>query len=352
VVAEDKTGARKILTLRVDVERSDAPKGKFRYFQAAAKNWSWVNACFAIAAMSLVDKGEPTVTNTLREEWGFEPDVWPVGRVQNVTYKDETSKGLKAFLAGDSRTALVCVRGTNPTDLSNLATDALVFPAKDGAYANDPNARIHSGFRDAANLLWPTVKAHLKARAETGAQKRVWLAGHSLGAAVVTLLASRIQMEFADYEVGGVFAFGPPSVGNSEFRDEYNARVPRHWRMINGADPVPRLLAPPLYFGVGQLWYIDHDPPFSISEVSDNDGRMVGHFLGEVTAAAAMTFAAGIPPVVGHVAGPVAAILAGWHLLLKHHFIPEYMGPIHAFAGERLPDGLELSDLPDEGVIS
>lgn len=105
--------------------------------------------------------------------------------------------------------------------------------------------RIHRGFRDALDEVWPDVCAcveELIAGART-----LWVTGHSLGGALALLAAVRIN------KVQGVYTFGAPRIGDREFAAVYPARA---FRMVNNNDAVPHL--PPFpYADLGELRYID-----------------------------------------------------------------------------------------------
>lgn len=101
---------------------------------------------------------------------------------------------------------------------------------------------IHRGFGEAYDELREEL---LSALAELGCQ-RVEAAGHSLGAALATLTAMELRVEFG-IPVGPVHLFGAPRVGNKLFAEAFEAAAeaqgvqPAAWRVIHGLDPVPRL---------------------------------------------------------------------------------------------------------------
>lgn len=110
-------------------------------------------------------------------------------------------------------------------------------------------ARVHSGFAKALECVWPLLQLHI----EHLQPQQIWLTGHSLGAALATLAASRLRHH------SGVttYVFGSPRVGNEAFR-RLLADAPLY-RYVFCADIVCRV--PPAFFldyvHVGEPCYID-----------------------------------------------------------------------------------------------
>jgi len=108
--------------------------------------------------------------------------------------------------------------------------------------------RIHRGFRDALDEIWPDLQDCLEALRAKGC--RLWITGHSLGGALSLLAADRLD---AIYKVSGVYTFGAPRIGDKRFASRF---APRTFRIVNNNDVVPHL--PPFpYADLGELHYID-----------------------------------------------------------------------------------------------
>jgi len=73
--------------------------------------------------------------------------------------------------------------------------------------------------------------------------------GHSLGAALATLLALDV-VENNAFATPSVITFASPFVGDSQFARTYEAEVPNSWRIANLVDLVPKLPPP--------NWGFDH----------------------------------------------------------------------------------------------
>src|SRR5260221_896729 len=110
--------------------------------------------------------------------------------------------------------------------------------------------RVHEGFRDALQTVWDRVLAAL-GQVKAGAP--VFCPGHSLGAALATLAASRRTP-------AGTYTFGSPLVGDEAFGRTLATHLP--FRVVNDVDivtslpPAVPLLLP--YQHVGQLMKVGH----------------------------------------------------------------------------------------------
>jgi hypothetical protein len=82
---------------------------------------------------------------------------------------------------------------------------------------------------------------------------RVLFTGHSLGGALATLAA---QAWVQKYPTAGQFCqvvtFGSPRVGNKPFAYEYNSKMPNHWGVVCGKDPIAQIPKGFLYKRCGE----------------------------------------------------------------------------------------------------
>jgi hypothetical protein len=146
----------------------------------------------------------------------------------------------QAFVAARGDDVVVAFRGTesdDPTDLG-FDVDFLLDPWPTGG-------RVHRGFVTALDRVWSTLEPTIPARG------RVMMTGHSLGAAIATLAATRRQP-------AQLFTFGSPRVGDREFATSAAVvRVP-HARYVDCADLVARVPPEALgYVHTGTRHYID-----------------------------------------------------------------------------------------------
>ena len=108
--------------------------------------------------------------------------------------------------------------------------------------------KVHQGFKDALEEVWLDLLPYIKQLDSKG--RKIWMTGHSLGAALATLCASRYG------NVQQVYAFGCPRIGNDVFRDKLDVKI---YRIVNNDDIVARVPPPGAYVHVGELKFIDED---------------------------------------------------------------------------------------------
>jgi dienelactone hydrolase len=159
--------------------------------------------------------------------------------------------GLQAFVATHAARH-ICVaafRGTEPEDPSDLFADANFILADWHDPAGHRLGRVHQGFAPLARneAVFRELKAHLDTLPPA---MRVLLTGHSLGAALATLMASWTPR-------AALYTFGSPRVGDAGFARALTN--PISVRVVNCCDLVTRV-PPATPFGyehVGRLIYIN-----------------------------------------------------------------------------------------------
>jgi hypothetical protein len=168
-----------------------------------------------------------------------------VGLSEPVLFDDPKS-GVAAFAAARADgTTLVSFRGTQPDNYRNLITDAranlVAWPESGG--------RVHAGFATAVRALKSQILEWI-GRAKPDGSKLV-LTGHSLGAAMATLVATIWRPEW-------LVTIGSPRVGDTAFVATMAAT--HKVRFVDCCDAVTEV---PLEFGgyrhVGQPTYLTRD---------------------------------------------------------------------------------------------
>ncbi len=130
------------------------------------------------------------------------------------------------------------------TDTKSEWLSNLMFCKKQIPYGNvNPKIRVHSGFIDTYKNKNVREKIH-----SLIPQKpcKIFITGHSRGAALAILCAVDLQYNFPDKDIE-VYLFGSPRVGNSAFCKSYNKRVFKTLRIENGNDIITKI--PPALLG-------------------------------------------------------------------------------------------------------
>lgn len=122
---------------------------------------------------------------------------------------------------------------------------------------------VHDGFETGLSEVWDDrIKPYLDEL--NNGKRKFWFTGHSLGAALATLAASKYR------NVQGVYTFGSPLVGTQEFVN--NCSIPT-FRFVNNKDIVTKIpligpyKLPKIGFGryqhIGELKFISKDGKIS-----------------------------------------------------------------------------------------
>ena len=101
---------------------------------------------------------------------------------------------------------------------------------------------VHQGFLNGLYGIWhPNNTGLLKVLTDHELWgKRFWVTGHSMGAAVGTLVAMRLTD--AEQEIAGIYTFGSPKIAQWDFQGSYNSRLHEvTYHFANQNDPIPRL---------------------------------------------------------------------------------------------------------------
>jgi len=134
---------------------------------------------------------------------------------------------------------IIAFAGTDPLNLLNWISDF---------YLGRPDADVHQGFEDAAGAVWTDVEAAIKRCMNDG--RALFIAGHSLGAAIALVIADRARQDkLLQLQHGEVYVFGSPRVGRDDFVSRYNDVFgSTTYRFVHGRDIVPTVPPPELGF--------------------------------------------------------------------------------------------------------
>jgi triacylglycerol lipase len=130
---------------------------------------------------------------------------------------------------------LIAFAGTDPLVAADWVTDFDFSLGPDG---------VHFGFGDALAAVWPDITATLTATPRVGP---LFIAGHSLGAALAVLCAQRAREDFA-ITAEAIYAFGMPRIGSPAFAEAFDQALGgMTYRFVHGDDIVATV--PPSAFG-------------------------------------------------------------------------------------------------------
>ncbi len=183
----------------------------------------------------------------------------------------------QAYFAQNDQTCLLAFRGTQPNMLRDWLYDM------DCRFVPAPVrmvGKIHIGFLNALNAIWPDVWATLQ---KTRGKRSLWITGHSLGGALAALATARLHFTEAQ-PINGTYTFGQPRIGDVEFCTCFDQGFRNNiFRVVNYHDIVPRV---PLrnmgYEHQGQFFYFNvnkYDPNTTWADVLL---RKVGNTIREI----------------------------------------------------------------------
>lgn len=163
---------------------------------------------------------------------------------QSITQLEHDNAQGMIFLDNQDRLVIV-FRGTDSDQSDDLVADAKVW-----ATASDTVGEVHTGFKQELDKLWPQVSDYLLAMPN----KHIIITGHSLGAAMATLCASRLAHAGHSLEL---YTFGSPKVGDAAWANQFKGI--NAYRFVNNNDLVTQVPVFQGYQHVGTLYYIDYD---------------------------------------------------------------------------------------------
>lgn len=147
----------------------------------------------------------------------------------------ETDTQVYTWMNGSS--IWVAFRGTEK-NIKDIITD-LWFFRKEIPFDNKKGIKVHGGFLKAYMSVRDELLEKILEFLDQGAT-HIKGVGHSLGGALVTLLAVDLQKnKFFPKENSLFFTDGQPKVGNKKFAKSFDIRVPNYYRLVNYFDPIP-----------------------------------------------------------------------------------------------------------------
>ena len=145
-------------------------------------------------------------------------------------------EGAQAYRFSSADDIVIACRGTQPTEFNDIAADLKAIPV-----LAETVSRVHRGFKAEVDELWPMVREDLEAKQP---KQNVWFCGHSLGAAMATIMASRCFKYEAVPNPVELYTYGSPRVGWPGYVKDLGVI---HHRWVNNNDVVTTV--PPTFLG-------------------------------------------------------------------------------------------------------
>jgi triacylglycerol lipase len=145
--------------------------------------------------------------------------------------------GAQAYRFMNKTDLVIACRGTQPTEFNDIKADLKALPV-----LAETMSRVHRGFKAEVDELWPMVEEDVLRK--TNLSKTLWFTGHSLGAAMATIMASRCKHNIELNDPIELYTYGSPRVGWKGYCDSLCVE---HHRWRNNNDIVTTV--PPSFMG-------------------------------------------------------------------------------------------------------
>jgi triacylglycerol lipase len=176
------------------------------------------------------------------------------------------SNGTQAILISTDKFITLAFRGTESTSIKDIKSDTKATTTK-----CDSGGNIHSGFKAAFEEVASEIQSTLNR--EAFANKTLFITGHSLGGALATIAAKKLN------HTGGIascYTFGSPRVGDEDWIS--NIKTPLY-RIVNAADCVTMM--PPSSNTISFIsWLLGFIPQFGKSIRSFLLSKFSGYMHG------------------------------------------------------------------------
>ena len=139
-------------------------------------------------------------------------------------------EGAQAYRFANKKDMVIACRGTQPTEWNDISADLKAVPV-----VAETVSRVHQGFKAEVDELWPMVLEDLMAKPPV---QKLWFCGHSLGAAMATIMASRCHYHKEIPNPEELYTYGSPRVGWKGYVVHLGVQ---HHRWVNNNDIVTRV---------------------------------------------------------------------------------------------------------------
>ncbi len=156
--------------------------------------------------------------------------------------------GAQAYRFMNKEDLVIACRGTQPTEFNDISADLKAFPV-----VAETISRVHRGFKAEVDELWPMVCEDIARTVNV--KKKLWICGHSLGAAMATIMSNRCECDSLLNNPEELYTYGSPRVGWPTYVKSFGVI---HHRWKNNNDIVTTV--PPTFLGFrhcGELHYLN-----------------------------------------------------------------------------------------------
>ena len=136
--------------------------------------------------------------------------------------------GAQAYRFMNKTDLVIACRGTQPNEFNDIKADLRAVPVM-----AETVGKVHMGFKKEVDDLWPMVIEDINRKVNQ--KKSLWFCGHSLGAAMATIMASRCLHDENLNDPIELYTYGSPRVG---WRKYVKSLGVTHHRWVNNNDIV------------------------------------------------------------------------------------------------------------------
>ena len=166
-----------------------------------------------MAILSGLAYGEPSEVNKKFRKHGF------------YDTKFCNKQGAQCYIVWNDTDAVICFRGTEPKEMSDIKADLNAIQRKGLHNTGD----VHGGFQGEMNKVWDDLNFTIADIQD----RNIHITGHSLGGAMATICAKRLQEEGIHPHC--LYTYGSPRVGDKNWVSTLQVD---HYRFQNNNDVV------------------------------------------------------------------------------------------------------------------
>jgi triacylglycerol lipase len=153
--------------------------------------------------------------------------------------------------------------------------------------SNYPRAgygKVHEGFLETYSVIHDRL---LEVLADKSSRRKLFIAGHSVGAALATLALPEIEAT-TGFRAPTMYTFGSPRVGDNQFCTSFDRMfATRSFRIVNTSDMIVSLPLPVPIIGIigGYFSHVDTPVDFTVQEDALEKNHVIGTYLSALLSA-------------------------------------------------------------------